>query len=336
MAHGTFCLEIDTLCEARQADTMTTQVPTTKPKNARGAGKKRTQAEAALGNDADIDAADAEVAAAYRKLDHRSHVLLRPGMYIGSTAAEQCAAWVMDGEAGRMTRRDLQYVPGLLKIYDEILVNAVDHSVRLKRHALQHGGASTSAAASDAGSDAPPTVTTCKVRKIAVCIDRDTGVIDVLNDGEGIDVVQHAEHGCYVPELIFAHMLTGTNYDDEGEGANRTIGGQNGIGAKACNIFCRWFEVETVDRTRKKLYTQRFEDNMSVTKPPRITACSKKPYTRVRFLPDYARFGMADGKLSDDMYDLMAKRVYDVTAVTDPDVAVHLDGRKLDAKSFER
>ena len=308
-------------------------------------------------------------ASAFKKLSQREHVLARPGMYIGSVEAETCSAWVIadetastepegkkeeeeeeeedtqegggegDNEGGKkmkkrkaaaaaaavhpphMTmRNDLRYVPGLFKIYDEIIVNAIDHATRLKRQRQTDD-------------------TVVPVKRIAVGIDRVTGVIEVTNDGDGIPVQLHPEHGCYVPELIFGHLLTSANYDDEAEAASaeggRTIGGQNGIGAKACNIFCRWFEVETVDRVRKKIYTQRFEENMARTLAPAVKACPKKPYVKIRFLPDYTRFGMPDG-LSADMYALMARRVYDATAVTDPDVAVFFDGKRIEAKSFER
>ncbi|PNH08578.1 DNA topoisomerase 2 [Tetrabaena socialis] len=254
-------------------------------------------------------------AGAYQKLDHREHVLLRPGMYIGSVEPEVQRVWVYDDESAKMTLREVNYVPGLYKIADEILMNAVDHSVRLKRQR----------------ETAPETV---PVKRICVTIDKASGVISVQNDGDGIPVQQHAEEGVHIPELIFGHMLTSANYDDSDE-QQRTIGGQNGIGAKACNIFSKWFEVETVDAARKKLYAQRFEQNMSVTLAPSIkSSAGKKPYTRVTFLPDYARFGL--DYMDDDMYALLLRRVYDVTAVTDPDVAVTLNGQRIPFKSFER
>ena len=49
------------------------------------------------------------------------------------------------------------------------------------------------------------------------------------------------EHNIYIPELIFGNMLTSTNYDDNEE---KVIGGMNGIGAKACNIFSKKFIVK--------------------------------------------------------------------------------------------
>jgi DNA topoisomerase-2 len=250
----------------------------------------------------------------YRKLSHREHVLARPGMYLGSVEEQTCPAWVMADGGVRMCLRDCRYVPALYKIFDEILVNAIDHSTRLRR--LRATDASV-----------------VPVKRISVSLERATGVIEVSNDGDGIST-ETQDDGLHIPELVFAHLLTSSNFDDDAE---RTIGGQNGIGAKACNIFSRFFEVETVDRRRKVVYTQRYEDNMSVVHPPVLAAAaaSRKPGTTVRFLPDYARFGMSDG-LSEDMRALMVRRVHDATAVTDPEVAVFLDGEKLAAKSFER
>ena len=41
-----------------------------------------------------------------------------------------------------------------------------------------------------------------------------TGCIQVWNNGDGIPVEMHKEEGVYVPELIFGHLLTSSNYDD--------------------------------------------------------------------------------------------------------------------------
>jgi DNA topoisomerase-2 len=257
-------------------------------------------------------------ATGFRKLEHREHVLMRPGMYIGSVDEEQRATYVYDEESLRMKRRDdLKYSPGLFKIYDEIVVNAVDHTSRLAQ--MQGQGHSV-----------------VPVRKISIDIDKETGVIEVTNDGDGIPVDKAEGGGVYVPELIFGHMLSGSNFDDDSSetAGGRTIGGQNGIGAKACNVFSRWFHIETVDRVRKLQYTQRFEDNMACANEPVIKETSKKPYTTVRFLPDYARFGMTG--LTDDMYALLLRRGYDAAAVTSSAVSVVLNGKRLEVKTFER
>lgn len=55
------------------------------------------------------------------------HILLRPDTYIGSTEAQEQQLWVHDGE--RMVLKNIRFVPGLYKIFDEILVNAADNKV---------------------------------------------------------------------------------------------------------------------------------------------------------------------------------------------------------------
>ena len=76
-------------------------------------------------------------------------------------------------------------------------------------------------------------------------IDQEKGKLSVMNDGKGIPVVIHKEHNVYVPELIFGHLLAGSNFNDE---KKKTPGGRNGYGAKLANIFSTEFIVETADR----------------------------------------------------------------------------------------
>ena len=254
------------------------------------------------------------MASRYVKLDQREHVLTRPGMYIGSIETDACDTWIYSEDESRMIKKRINYIPGLFKIFDEILVNAVDHAVRLK-----------SKMPSEVGH---------YVKNIKIVIDEESGVFEVTNDGDGIEVVKHPEHGMYIPELIFGNMLTSTNYDDSEE---KIIGGQNGIGAKACNVFSEFFEIETVDAVRKSHYIQRFENNMSDTLPPTIIKYTKKPYTTIRFKPDYKKFNLniGDDKFK-DMIQVIKKRIYDICAVTDKDITVWLNEKKLEFKTFEK
>jgi DNA topoisomerase-2 len=233
-------------------------------------------------------------------------------MYIGNVDKDTCLTWVFDESTSKMVKKELTYVPGLYKIFDEVLVNAIDHCVRLKMLKVNDEDVNL-------------------MKNIKVSIEKESGYIEVYNDGDGVEVEKHPEHQIYIPELIFGNLLTSTNYDDKEE---KIIGGQNGLGSKAVNIFSKHFIVETVDAKRKKLYKQEFFDNMSRKSEPTIKSCSKTPYTIIRFLPDYEKFNYT--KLTDDMYNLMVKRTYDACAVTDSDVAVHLNGTKLDYKTFEK
>lgn len=239
----------------------------------------------------------------YKKLEPREHVLTRPGMYIGSLEADDISCWIYNS---KMDYNTISYISGLYKIYDEIIVNVLDHVVRSK------------------DSNKP-------VKEIRVNINKKDGYIEVYNTGEGIEVEKHTEHNIYIPELVFGNMLTSTNYDDDVE---RTIGGQNGIGAKACNIYSKHFVIETVDSNKKKLYVQEFSDNMSKKTDPVITKYTKVPYTKIRFLPDYEKFNQT--KLPSHMYYLMTKRVYDICALTPSDVKVFFNDEKIEYKNFEK
>lgn len=241
----------------------------------------------------------------YVKLDPREHVLTRPGMYIGSLEPDATNTWVYSNN--EMHKKDIQYVSGLYKIFDEILVNVLDHIVRIKSH--EDGK---------------------KVKEVKINIAED-GTITVYNDGEGIEIVKDDDYNMYAPELIFGNMLTSSNYDDDEE---KIIGGQNGIGAKACNIYSKSFEIETVDYKRKKIYKQCFSNNMEDRTEPVIEKYTRYPYTKITFLPDYEKFGMKN--LTNDMKELFTKRVYDVCALTDPNVKVFYNDEKIDIKSFEK
>jgi hypothetical protein len=84
----------------------------------------------------------------------------------------------------------------------------------------------------------------------------DDGIITLTNDGNGIDVSIHSEYGVWIPELIFAHMRTSTNYDKT---EKKIVGGKNGFGFKLVLIWSSYGSVETVDHVRGLKYKQEFK-----------------------------------------------------------------------------
>ena len=190
-----------------------------------------------------------------------------------------------------MTWREVQMNPGLFKIFDEIIVNALDHVTRQKD--------------------------TNKVTTIRVTIAPDH--FSVFNDGEGIPATVHPEYKVMIPELIFGQLLTSSNYDETEE---KTVGGKNGYGAKLTNIYSTRFVVKTSDSTHKINYEQVFTDNMAVIGVPDMkkAAASAKPYTEITAYPDLKRFyplvGSADqGVIPADMQAVMLTRVIDAAAL---------------------
>jgi len=247
----------------------------------------------------------------YKKLSHIEHILLRPSTYIGSIEKVVDLMHVLDQATKKIVKRNIEFVPGLYKIFDEILVNAIDQYVRLLEEHITND-------------------TVFPVSTIKIDINKESGEISVYNDGEGLQIYVTTD-GIYTPELVFGHLLSGSNFDDK---KDKIVGGQNGYGSKLTNIFSTTFTVETVDKTRSLKYIQTFSKNMLEKTNPKISTYSSKPYTKITFKPEYARFGLTG--LTDDMYDLMCKRVYDVAAWTDKSVNVCLNGEKLDYKCFEK
>ena len=250
----------------------------------------------------------------YKKHTHREHIYELPDTYIGSIEKNTELTWVYNNSDNKMYKYNIEIIPGLYKIFDEILVNSYDQYIRLMQRYISEKDQLLNL-----------------VRNIKVEIDQNKGSISIYNDGEGIDIEMHSEHNIYVPELIFGNLLTSTNYNKEEE---KITGGKNGYGAKLTNIFSNEFTIETVDGIRKKKYIQTYRKNMTIIDKPVITKCSQKPYTKISFTPDYQKFKI--NGLDDQMYNLLVKRVYDISACTDTMVSVYLDNQKILHKSFEK
>ncbi|KAL9226457.1 hypothetical protein vseg_002268 [Gypsophila vaccaria] len=240
----------------------------------------------------------------YQKKTQLEHILLRPDTYIGSIQKHEQSLWVYNPDS-KMEHRPISYVPGLYKIFDEILVNAADNKQR------------------------DP-----KMDRVEVVIDQQDNLISVYNTGDGIPVEIHKEEGVYVPELIFGHLLTSSNYDDF---EKKTTGGRNGYGAKLANIFSTEFIIETADGKRQLKYKQVFTSNMSNKGTPITQKCKASDnWTKVTFRPDLAKFNMTH--LEDDVVALMKKRVVDLAgclaACPGKKVRVFLNGTEIEVKSF--
>ncbi|KAJ9503325.1 DNA topoisomerase 2 [Exophiala xenobiotica] len=237
----------------------------------------------------------------YQKLTQLEHIIKRPDTYIGSVERTEKQMWVYNTELDSMEFREVSYVPGIFKIFDEILVNAADNKQNDKT-----------------------------MDELKVTIDREKGEISVYNNGRGIPIEIHSKEKIYIPEMIFGHLLTGSNYDDNEQ---KVTGGRNGYGAKLCNIFSTEFTVETADARQKKKYKQTWTNNMSDMGKAKITDCKGEDFTKVTFKPDFAKFGMEG--MDDDLEALFKRRVYDL-AGTCRGVAVKLNGTRLQTRNFKK
>ena len=161
--------------------------------------------------------------------------------------------WVYNTTTDSMEFREVSFVPGLYKIFDEVLVNAADNKHNDKN-----------------------------MDEIRVTVDREKGEIGVWNNGRGIPIEIHTKEKIYVPEMIFGHLLTSSNYDDDQQ---KVTGGRNGYGAKLCNIYSTKFTLETVDSRQKKKYKQTWTDNMSKMRQAEITTNTGDDFTKLPSSP---------------------------------------------------
>ena len=252
--------------------------------------------------------------AKYQKMSDKEHILKKPDTYIGSIEMTEAETFVYDSDTSSIVQRTIHYIPGLYKLFDEGAVNSRDHFVRQEQ------------AIRDAKPGALPV--TCIEFEIS-----DDGTISITNDGNGIDVAQHPEHKLWIPEMIFGHLRTSTNYDENKK--EKIVGGKNGFGFKLVLIWSSWGRVETVDHIRGLKYIQEFKNNLDEICPPKITKCTTtKPYTKVSFRPDYTRFSVEG--LTPDMRALFEKRIYDIAAITDKSVKVKYNGALVPVKHFQQ
>eukprot|EP01083_Nonionella_stella_P120972 363075_1 len=239
------------------------------------------------------------IAETYQRKTPLEHILLRPDTYIGSMEREEQNIFVFNQEKCRMVQEKISFVPGLSKIFDEILVNAADNKQR------------------------DPNMTQMKVD-----VDMDLGTISIFNDGACVPVAIHPKYKVFVPELIFGDLLTGSNFDDS---ERKTTGGRNGYGGKLANVFSTEFIVETADGKRKKHFKQVFCRNMSSRAKPVITPYDGPDWTRITFKPDLAKFDME--KLDVDIMKLFERRAHDIVGTT-ADPKIVWNGRDVPVTSF--
>ena len=240
-----------------------------------------------------------------QKLTHIEHILKRPDSYVGPVDQTRESYWVIEGDA--FVKKSVQYSPALLKIFDEILVNAID------RNSLFPKGVSS----------------------ILVDVDREVGSVTISNNGPlgGIAVLEHPTEGVWNPELTFGHLLTSTNYDDT---QKRIVGGRNGYGAKLANIYSSHFEITIKDGENKRLYTQSWSHNMTQCNPPKIKKfAGSTSVVSITFVPDWKRFGGMTS-MTKDVYDIFKKRVWDCNVCTSSNCKVRFQGEALAKLSFDK
>ena len=229
----------------------------------------------------------------YKKLTDIEHVLLRSQMYIGSNKPNTSIKHIIDD--GKIVKKEITYIPGFIKLFDEIVMNSIDESKRK-------------------GS---------KLNIVKVNIK--DNCISVWDNG-GIMVVKHKEHNEYIAEMVFSNMKAGANFNEDEE---RTGSGLNGVGSVLVNIFSKKFTVSTCDG--KNQFVQNFSNNMRDRTVPKISK-STKNHTEITYETDFERLGMSG--IDDNHYKMIEKRIYDLAACN-PSLKIYLNDNLININSFE-
>ena len=249
----------------------------------------------------------------YQQKTDKQHILDNPDTYIGSIEHVDSDMWILNEDGSKIIDKNIKYIPGLFKLFDEGIVNCRDHVIRMQT-AIQNNVANS-----------------LPVTYIDISVEED-GTITMTNDGNGIDVAEHPEYKIWIPELIFGHLRTSTNYDKT---EKKIVGGKNGFGFKLVLIWSTYGYIETVDHVRGLKYCQTFGSNLDVIEKPKITKATKaKPYTKIVFKPDYSRLGLTG--LTSDVISLFKKRVYDIAAVTNKTLKVKYNSNVIPVKNFQQ
>lgn len=214
----------------------------------------------------------------YQELSEIEHCLKRPGMWIGSTNVEEKDMFVYNSETELMEMKHVFFVPGMLKVVDEVISNSCDEFRRKDNMGLT---------------------------TLEVSISKSKGSITIKDNG-GIPIVKHKEAQVYIPEFIFGRLRTSSNYDDN---ENRNVIGINGVGSSISNIFSKKFEVRSADG--KHEFHRSWSNNMQTLNDDlTVIKCSKAThYTETTMTLDLKRFNVTE--ISDDFISIIRKRCID-------------------------
>lgn len=216
----------------------------------------------------------------YKEMDEITHILERPGMWVGSVKAEQKQLFLYNTEAQVMELREITYIPAMLKVVDEVISNSCDEYRRSTNMGLN---------------------------KLKVTLSSD-GWVEIEDNG-GIPIVMHPTAGCYVPEFIFGRLRTSSNYNDD---EDRNVIGTNGVGSALASVFSKKFIIESADTKNK--FHRTWKDNMrTVCDDLKIEKCNDH-FTCTKFWLDFGRFDTTDKTFTDDFVDIIEKRCIDAAA----------------------
>ena len=229
-----------------------------------------------------------------KKLSEREHIIQRPSMYIGAVDLTKTSEYVL--ENNKIVYKEVNYVPGLIKIINEIIDNSVDVAIK------------SNFKSSD--------IITVKMTK---------DYVEITDNGTGIPVKKTPE-GHYMAELAWGHARAGSNFDDD---ENRTQIGMNGVGSFATNCFSKKFVGTTDDGNQSYQITFKNNAESFVEK----VQVSKKSGVHVKFWPDLEKFGLSE--IDDVHMNIIHQRLINLS-MSFPEITFKFNNKKVNFNSFKK
>lgn len=220
------------------------------------------------------------------------HIFMNPDMYLGSLSVESHQVLI----DGQFTER--QYIPGLVKIIDEILDNSIDEAIR----------------------------TNFKfANKIDVVIDQEQNLVRIKDNGRGLPQYEvETPEGDKIPYPLaaFTRAMAGGNFTKDRKGI-----GKNGVGSVLSNLYSTMFRATTCDgKNTVEIYCTQNAENQSYS-----TKKGGEQGTTVEFIPDLmGQFGIFGG-IDDAILDVMQSRLT-VLSVLFPEIKFTFNKKKFDSK----
>lgn len=246
----------------------------------------------------------------YEVKDDYAHVLARRDMWLGDVNNATQPMYLYDWENNKLTYEKATFNFGLLKVFDEILVNAIDNIARTKTgKKLENiwvdfidvkGFKSMAIRVKNDGPSIPIEKYTPKPKaegESAKAYERRMEIESKLTDK-------------YIPEILFTVLRSSSNYNVEDE-KTRTTGGLNGLGAKLTSIFSTYFSIDICNKGTR--YQQTMRNHNDIIEEPKIAKTRASDYVQVTFIPDWTQLDK-DSEFNDlnaDMLKILAKRVFD-------------------------
>ena len=292
----------------------------------------------------------------YSVADSYAHIKKCRQTYLGPAENSNANMFLYSSKDDRLSYENVRLNFAFLKIYDEIIVNAIDNQVR-----SSNLGA-TSLVERSNQSRAYKSSERYRIDVSFVRVEDEIG-ISVRNNGASIPIEKYkakprqedetdvqyqrrmeeeSKHmKKYIPEVLFTVPRSSSNYDDE-TAKTRTTGGLNGLGAKLTSIFSSYFEIDIVNAG--KHYNQVIRNNCEDIEEPVIETLMTKEnasaadkhssdYVEITFVPDWPLVDptLEFKTITPTLKQLVAKRLFDYSHL---DVQLYLNSRQLPNLEF--